>query len=55
MVARELWTNLRMRWTCHSNAIEGNRLTYRGTTLALLFGRTEGEHLMRRSKWCACG
>ena len=47
MVARELWTNLRMRWTCHSNAIEGNTLTYRGTTLLLLFGRTEGEHLMR--------
>ncbi len=39
MVAHELWTNLRMRWTCHSNAIEGNTLTYRGTTLLLLFGR----------------
>ena len=32
--AREFWANLRLRWTCHSNAIEDN-------SLLLLFGETE--------------
>ena len=39
--AREFWANLRLRWTCHSNAIEDNSLTYRDTSLLLLFGETE--------------
>ncbi len=45
--AREFWANLRLRWTCHSNAIEGNSLTYRDTSLLLLLGATEGRHLIR--------
>ena len=47
LYARELWTNLRLRWTCHSNAFDGNSLTYRDTSLLLLFGRTAGQHLIR--------
>ena len=39
--AREFWANLRLRWTCHSNAIEDNSLAYRDTSLLLLFGETE--------------
>ena len=30
------WTNIRMRWNCHSTAIEGSRLSYKDTVNLLL-------------------
>ncbi len=30
-VLRQWWGNVRMRWNCHSTAIEGSRLSYRDT------------------------
>ena len=39
--------NVRLRWDTHSNAIEGNSLTYSDTMLLLVYGRTRGEHLIR--------
>ena len=30
------WTNIRMRWNCHSTAIEGSRLSYKDTVDLLL-------------------
>lgn len=30
-VLRQGWGNVRMRWNCHSTAIEGSRLSYRDT------------------------
>ena len=46
-VQKEYWTNIRMRWNTHSNAVEGNTLTYRETVLFLIFGKTEGRHRFR--------
>lgn len=46
-VQKEYWTNIRMRWNTHSNAIEGNTLTYSETVLFLIFGKTEGRHRFR--------
>ena len=46
-VQKEYWTNIRMRWNTHSNALEGNTLTYRKTILFLIFGKTEGRHRFR--------
>lgn len=36
---RQWWDNLRLRWNCHSNAIEGSTLTYRDTVNLLVHGR----------------
>ena len=41
------WGNIRMRWNTHSNAIEGNTLTYQETALLLIFGQTKGTHQIR--------
>ena len=41
------WGNIRMRWNTHSNAIEGNTLTYQETALLLIFGQTKGSHQIR--------
>ena len=40
-------SNLSVRWSHHSTAIEGNRLSYRETALLLLFGETPGGHRVR--------
>ena len=36
---RQWWDNLRLRWDCHSNAIEGSTLSYRDTVDLLVHGR----------------
>ena len=39
-VLRQWWGNVRMRWNCHSTAIEGSRLSYRDTLDILVRDRT---------------
>ena len=39
-VLRQWWGNVRMRWNCHSTAIEGSSLSYRDTLDILVYGRT---------------
>ena len=39
-VLRQWWGNVRMRWNCHSNAIEGGSLSYADTLAVLSHGRT---------------
>lgn len=39
-VLRQWWGNVRMRWNCHSTAIEGSSLSYRNTLDILVHGRT---------------
>lgn len=34
------WGNVRMRWDCHSNAIEGGSLSYADTLDVLVHDRT---------------
>lgn len=36
---RQWWDNLRLRWDCHSNAIEGSSLSYRDTVNLLVHAR----------------
>lgn len=39
-VLRQWWGNVRMRWNCHSTAIESSSLSYRDTLGILVHGRT---------------
>ncbi len=39
-VLRQWWGNVRLRWSCHSNAIEGGSLSYADTLAVLAHGRT---------------
>ena len=41
-VLRQWWGNVRMRWNCHSTAIEGSSLSY-GDTLDILVSRPNTE------------
>ena len=36
---RQWWDNVRLRWDCHSTAIEGSSLTYRDTLTVLVDGQ----------------
>ena len=42
-----LWQWIRLQFNHHSNSFEGNTLSYEGTKLLLLHGRTVGDHTLR--------
>ncbi len=39
-VHRQWWANVRLRWDCHSTAIEGSQLSYQDTVTILVHGRS---------------